>query len=253
MTIIFHFESNQNIIAGMTLKNHALPENNNMALHVSNQPEKVINNRRELAKVLEFSLDDFVCAEQTHSDHFYKVTSKDKGRGTKTMNDAIRDTDALYTKERGIVLSTFTADCVPLSFYDEKKEIVGIIHSGWQGTIKEITPKLLNHLLTHEHCNPKDIHVNLGACISQKAFEVDEDVMLKFKALNYTEPFIFYRQEIDKYHIDNQAIVKTQCLSLGIPEENILSNTKCTYQNQDHFSYRLNKQTGRHLSFIVQN
>ena len=59
------------------------------------------------------------------------------------MDTAIPDTDALYTYEPNLVLCSFTADCVPVIFYNEVNGLIGVIHSGWQGTVKEITSEAL--------------------------------------------------------------------------------------------------------------
>ena len=118
---------------------------------------------------MQCELNDFVCADQTHSAaNFHHVTLEDKGRGATQMNTAIADTDALYTYEPNLVLCSFTADCVPVIFYNEVKGLIGVVHSGWQVTVKEITLKLFKHLTQVEQCNPSDFHIQIGAAFSQK-------------------------------------------------------------------------------------
>lgn len=246
------FLNNEKYTAGITLKDETEHEQNNMALHVCNSIEQVLENREKLATILGCSLDNFVCANQTHSANFYKVSQQDKGRGAKSANTAIKDTDALYTYEPNIVLSTFTADCVPVIFYHEQTEVIGVIHSGWQGTVKEITLQLFQHLIEAEHCDPRFFHVHLGPALSQEKFEVDEDVYVKFKRLGYAEEFMYYKEETGKYHIDNQQTVKKQCELVGIPSANITVDRMCTFLSDEGFSYRQDKQSGRHLSFIYK-
>ncbi|MFC5590028.1 peptidoglycan editing factor PgeF [Sporosarcina soli] len=246
------YVNNPKFIAGMTMKDEAELESNNMALHVCSTPDDIVENRKKLAASLQCGLDRFICAQQTHSDHFHKVTLADKGRGASRLETAIADTDALYTYEPDLVLCSFTADCVPVIFYNEVNGLVGVIHSGWQGTVKEITRKLFEHLLHVEQCDPGDFHVQLGAALSQEKFEVDEDVYLKFKALGYADDFMCYKPKTEKYHIDNQLTVKKQCELAGIPSEQITIDTTCTFKSADGFSYREDKQSGRHLSFIMR-
>ncbi|WP_172370440.1 peptidoglycan editing factor PgeF [Sporosarcina jiandibaonis] len=242
----------ENSIAGMTMKDETELENNNMALHACENPENIIMNRKKLAASLQCDLASFVCANQTHSAHFHKVTLTDIGRGSEQLETAIQDTDALYTYEPNIVLCSFTADCVPVIFYNEKTNLIGVIHSGWQGTVKEITPKLFEHLKQVEQCDPHDFHVQIGAALSQEKFEVDEDVYRKFKDLDYADEFMYFNDKTNKYHIDNQLTVKKQLELAGIPAEQITIDQTCTYQDPDGFSYREDKQCGRHLSFIVR-
>lgn len=240
------------ILTGISLKNKVHAEANNMAFHVSKNQENVVENRKRLATIINQPLDRFVCAQQTHSDRVYKVTEKDCGRGAKDEQNAVPRTDALYTTESNIVLCTFTADCVPLFLYNPKANIIGVVHSGWSGTVKEITMKTLHYIVEKEDCNITDFHIYIGTALSQKRFEVDEDVFRLFDVLEYAKPFITYNNKTNKYHIDNQQVVAAQCRQIGIKEENIKIDSTCTYDSPTGFSYREDKETGRHLGFILQ-
>lgn len=252
MKIKYYFD-NPKFLAGTTLKSNDALELNNMALHTCQHPDEIIANRRQLANSLNTSLTSFVCANQTHSANFYRVTGDDKGRGTEQIETAIPDTDALYTYEPNIVLSSFTADCVPVMFYHETNGLIGVVHSGWQGTVKEITLKLFEHLKAEEHCQLAQVHVQIGMALSQEKFEVDEDVYTKFKDLTYADEFMYYNAETHKYHIDNQLVVKKQCELAGIPSSQITIDRTCTFIDEAGFSYRQDRKCGRHLSFIVRN
>ena len=241
-----------NLTAGLTMKDAVEFELNNMALHACENPELIVENRRKLADFLQLRLTDFVCASQTHSANFYRVEAADKGRGSTDTDHSVADTDALYTFEKDIVLSTFAADCVPVLLYNETRGLIGAVHSGWQGTAKEVTLKLFEHLKTEEGCKPEDFHVQIGAALSQEKFEVDEDVYLRFKSLGYADEFIFQNFETGKYHIDNQNTVKKQCELAGIPTGHISIDLTCTYMNPEGFSYREDKKSGRHMGFIVR-
>lgn len=246
------YVNNEQFIAGMTMKDEAELENNNMALHSCENLNDIVKNRKKLATSLNCELESFVCANQTHSANFYKVSLPDKGRGANQLDTAIPDTDALYSYEPNLLLCSFTADCVPVIFYNKVNGLVGVIHSGWQGTVKEITLKLFDHLMQVEQCNPSDFNVQFGAALSQEKFEVDEDVYLKFKDLGYADEFMYTNAQTGKYHIDNQLTVKKQCELVGIPAEQIAIDRTCTYVSTDGFSYRQDKQAGRHLSFIMK-
>lgn len=243
---------NENIIAGMTNKDPLAPEQNNMALHACIDPLAIVENREKLAVTLNCTIDDFICANQTHSANFHHVTIADKGRGAAHHDTAIPNTDALYTFEPNLLLCSFTADCVPVFFYSEADGLIGVIHSGWQGTVKEITPKVLAHIEQVEKCDLSGVHVQIGAALSQDKFEVDEDVYRQFKKLGYANKFITYNDKTKKYHIDNQQTVKKQCELAGIPAKQIKVDATCTFKSTKGFSYRENRQAGRHLNFIMK-
>ncbi|MFC0229817.1 peptidoglycan editing factor PgeF [Bhargavaea ullalensis] len=241
-----------NIAAGMTMKDARRPEENNMGLHACLNPQDVLQNRRELAKEIGVPLGRFVCGRQTHSANFHRVAEEDRGRGAETTEDAIPDTDALYTYEPNIVLGSLTADCVPVLLWNEAAGLVGAVHSGWQGTVKEITPKLLRHLTEEEGLDPLDFRVRIGAALSQEKFEVDRDVYERFRSLGYADDFIRFNGQTGKWHIDNQKTVETQLLMAGIPPGRIAIDRSCTYKSPGGFSYREDKKAGRHLSWIVR-
>lgn len=243
---------NMDLIAGTTVKNLKAPEQNNMALHICDNISAIIKNRQQFAQNIGCEVTDFVCAKQTHSANFYKVTSLDRGKGAMTMENAIPNTDALYTYESRILLTSFSADCVPILLYNEKSGVIGAVHSGWQGTVKEITPRLLHQLIVEEKNDASAFHVYIGTALSQQKFEVDRDVYEKFESLGYADEFMYYNPDTNKYHIDNQKTVKKQCELAGIPSSQITIDYTCTFLHEQGFSYRQDKKCGRHMSFIMK-
>lgn len=247
---IKYYEDNEFIRSGITLKDASQPEENNMALHCCQDSEAILANRKALADALQTDLQHIVCANQTHSANVYKVTAEDFGKGAASADDAIANTDALYTFENGVTLCTFTADCVPVTFYEPNRGLIGVIHSGWQGTIKEISRHVMDVLVNEENIDPTKLNVHIGTALSQEKFEVDADVYTKFKALGYADDFMYFKDATNKYHIDNQLTVKKQFELTGVPSEQITIDSSCTFTEETGFSYRQNRQDGRHLTFL---
>ncbi len=251
MTIHF-YKTPENIQSGITIRNFDLEEQFSQALHTGHKASAILNNRRKLADALALPLAKFVFAEQTHSANFRKISAKDAGLGSLTMQDAICATDAMYTFEPNIVMTSFTADCVPITFYSTENNLVGAIHSGWGGTVKEITLKLFTHLQEIEKIDLSKVHVQIGMALSAEKFEVDHDVYEKFAVLEYAEPWLSFNETTSKYHIDNQLVVQKQCELAGIPISNISIDRTCTFLHLLGFSYREQRDCGRHVSFIVR-
>src|SRR5690606_5176077 len=118
------YENNEKRVLGITLKNPSFAEDNNMALHVCKNKADIIENRKQLATLLQTDLSKFVCANQTHSANFFRVEKSEIGKGATDNATAVSDTDALYTYEPNVVISSFTADCVPVLFYNEKTNVI---------------------------------------------------------------------------------------------------------------------------------
>lgn len=247
------YDTPENITAGTTLKDPNQALNGNLALHTGENPTQVVANRQTLADALQVDADQFVFANQTHSKKAYRVKAWDRGRGSLSSEDAVDDVDALYTYESDVVVGVFTADCVPVIFYDEDTGLIGAIHSGWKGTVQDIVSATFAQIKNE---NPDiymgNIKVILGPSIAQKSFEVDKDVADQFKALGYADDFIQWDDGHGKYLVDNQATVAEQLKRVGILADNIRLSDQDTLAMVDGFSYRLDKTPGRHFNFITR-
>lgn len=252
MTIQF-YDTPENLIAGTTLKDPNQALNGNLALHTGEDASLVIANRQVLAEALQVDVAQFAFANQTHSKKAYHVKSGDRGRGSLSTEDAVDDVDALYTYESDVVVGVFTADCVPVIFYDEDTGLIGAIHSGWKGTVQDIVSWTFAQIKGQD----PDLFMGkmkaiFGPSIAQDSFEVDKDVADQFKALGYADDFIQWDARREKYLIDNQATVAEQLKRVGFLPENIQLSDQDTLKMTDDFSYRLDKTPGRHFNFITR-
>lgn len=245
---------NNKITAGTTLRDPQQVAYNNMALHTGANREDIISNRKRLSDEVGIAITQWVFAQQTHSDHIYKVEQKDIGKGALHFEDAIKDCDALYTKEKRIAIGVFHADCVPILLYDPFTSIICAIHSGWMGTCKEITRKTIQHLITQEGVDPAHMKAYIGPAIAYDSFEVGMDVVEKVQQMSFdTSPFIKYASN-DKAFISTKGLNTAMLEQCGVLKDNITVNLNDTFmKNEAFFSYRRDHDCGRHLSFIMLN
>lgn len=216
--------------------------------------ELILNNRENLAKLLDTDLDHMVAPHQVHSPNFQEVTINDGGKGMRSQNDAIKDTDALYTKDADLFLVSFHADCTPVLLYSPERNIIAAIHSGWLGTTKQIVSKVTSHLIEKEHCNPSTMLAYIGPCICQDHLEVMDNVIDLVKEMNFETSIFYKKTDETHYLLDNKGLNKQMLLNLGILEKNITVSTYCTVENDDLFySYRKNKDSGRNITIIKRN
>lgn len=243
----------EEIYAGTTLRDKDYKEENNLALHTCQDEKAVIENRKLLMKELNHNLDLCVFADQTHSCNIHKVIKEDIGAGAYSVKDAIADCDALYTKEKNVLLGVFTADCVPILIYDKGQGIIAAIHAGWKGTVQEITKKMLDILIYEEDCDPNELYAYIGPAIDFFSFEVGEDVIKQVKAMSFdTTPFIIPKEN-GKYLLDNKRLNMQMLLDAKIPDTHIFMHNADTYEEEENFfSYRKNKDSGRNLTFILR-
>jgi YfiH family protein len=246
-----------NIIAGSTGRNGGFsqpPFNSlNMALYLNDDENSVIKNREKLAVELGIPLTQWVFPKLTHSDRWIKVTHEDGGKGALDEQTSPWGFDAVYTSESNLVLAVGHADCIPILFTCPSCHLIGALHTGWQGTVKQITDKFIKHWIEEEYCDPADIFVYIGPSIRKHNFIVRHDVIDQTRQMTIdTSPFL---NVIDSEHTQMDLVGMNIEMMLGhkIPIKNITDTKLCTYDHSDDFfSYRRARITGRQISFIVR-
>lgn len=251
------WHTHPNINAGTTGRNGGFSQppfdTLNMALYLNDEQNSVIRNREKLALQLGIPLSQWVFPKLTHSDRWIKVTQEDGGKGALDELNSPWGYDAIYTNEVNLVLAVGHADCIPILFTCPSRHLIGALHTGWQGTVKQITDKFIKYWIDEEHCDPEDIFIYIGPSIRKHNFIVKQDVINQTRQMTIdTMPFL---NVIDSEHtqMDLVGLNIEMMLRLGIPPVNITDTKLCTYDHpDDFFSYRRSKVTGRQISFIVQ-
>lgn len=193
----------------------------------------------------DFSLEGryIVSGFQTHSDNVVVVDSLEKLY--------FEDTDGFITDRSDVVILTKYADCLPIYFFDEEKRVIGAVHSGWQGSYKEIGKKALRLMIERYQCQLKDVKVAFGVGIAQRNYEVGEEFLTKFQEKFFDELIEkSFRRENGKIYFDNQRFVCENLLEMGIPRENIITNELCTFDGDFHSYRRDREKSGRNGALI---
>ena len=213
--------------------------------------QQVLKNRKELASLLHTDLEHMVATHQCHTTHFLKVSLEDGGRGMYSKEDAFDQYDAMYTRDHGLWLYSFHADCCPVLLYCRDQKIVAEIHSGWKGTVTEIVGKVTKHLIENEHCNPHSIYAYIGPSINKENFEARDDIIDQVKAMSFDTSSFYTRKDQDSYLLDSKGLIQQQLLLLNVPQNNITMSPYCTIENEElFFSYRRNKTPHRNITCI---
>ena len=146
--------------------------------------------------------------------------------------------DAMITTKKNIPLAIKTADCIPILLYDKENKILALVHSGWKGTLNNITIKTINKMIDTYNTNPNNIVAYLYPSIRKCHFEIEDDVYKLFKD-KITNINIYTTKKENKYYIDLQKIVIDSLQNIGVNK--IHDSNVCTYCHHDKFySYRYN-------------
>lgn len=211
----------------------------NLGFGRNDLPENVVKNHEIIANAIGFNPENIVASKQTHTTNVKIVSKKDCGKGIYRERD-YDDVDGMITNEKGIVLATYFADCVPLYMVDTKNKAIGLSHSGWRGTVGKIGKVTLDLMKETYGTNPKDVIACIGPSICRDCYEVSEDVATEFEAaFKGRKKDILINKDNGKYQLDlwecNYIIFK-EC---GVYEENIHMPDICTCHNMEMmFSHR---------------
>ena len=211
----------------------------NLALHVNDDSEKVLANRKKFAQSLGFKLEDIVTPNQIHGEKIFRVEEVHRGRGSQNYDDSIKETDALITDVKNLPLMLCFADCVPIMFVDVENFAVGIAHGGWKGTLKKIAAKTFMSMKENFGTTAENCLVGIGPSIGACCYEVGENVVETCAEVfpNNIDELIINRD--GKKFLDLWTANKIQLMEVGIPAQNIDVAAECTCCNSNwYFSYR---------------
>ncbi|MEN9343804.1 MAG: hypothetical protein RLZZ453_591 [Chlamydiota bacterium] len=203
----------------------------NLGFHVGDDATVV---KKNWAKVKQtFALSHVASMNQVHGCRIVHV----KG-------PSVTECDGLITNTLGLSLVALHADCQAAIFYDPKRNALGIVHAGWRGQMAGIYAACVQSMQNAFGSLPQDLYVaispSLGPCHAE------------FTDYQKEIPESFWLFKQNQCHFNLSAIAEKQLHDLGIPKAQIQTANLCTYQNQENFfSYRRDKQTGRHGTFAM--
>jgi len=219
----------------------APPQNSlNIGLGVGDNPEMVMKNRAAITESMNGA--ELFFLNQTHETSVI-VFDRNKPEFPVSENLPTISGDAMISNVPGKTLAIQVADCQGVMLYDPKQKVVANVHSGWRGSIQNITGKCVETMQSRFGCRPADIIAgvspSLGPCCSE---------FVHYKT-EIPKPFWPYKDRRD--HFNFWAVTRDQLINCGLTPENIELSNLCTKCNVHlFFSYRQAKQTGRFVSVI---
>ena len=219
---------------------------------IENQIEGIQKeNRKKLLEQFGFENKKSVMAFQTHSANVFVID----GNTTKYYYEKECDIDGFLTKRKDIVIFTFYADCLPIFVYDKKNKVIGVWHSGWPGTFKEMIKSGLDKMKEIYKTNLKDVLMGLGIGMQQKYYEVGIEFYEKFsdkfgKETEFIKKSFYWNENTKKYHFDNTKFNEIMALKLGILKENLIISNEDTFDPRFHSYRREGKMSGRATAMI---
>ena len=216
----------------------------NLAFHVNDNRERVIQNHQLLADKLHYRKENLIHMKQIHSAKVIKVDKKYNFNNSPTC-------DALITDKKETPLMVMVADCSPILFYDSVQKVIAVAHAGREGAFLNIIKNVIDTFKESYNSNPKDIVISVGASICQNCYEVNKEIFDEAVELGYC--LAIHRKD-KRYFLDIRLILKRQFRENGIKEKNIeISNECSSCSNKKYFSYRADGVTGRFAGLIMMS
>ena len=217
-------------------------------MHVGDDAHAVLENRRRVAHAVGVELSAFVIPQQVHRGAVRVITSVERGRGALRSADAVPETDALITRETGIVPAVMVGDCVPVIVFDPLTPAIGVIHAGWAGTIHHVTRNTIEAMRSEFGSDPSHLLVGVGPSIGPASYEVGADVAKRAQAEFPAEGVVHPRGD-GKYLFDLWSSNVADLINSGVLREHIEVAELDTFQMPERFfSHRRRQPTGRFLA-----
>lgn len=158
--------------------------------------------------------------------------------------------DIMITDVARAALAISTADCVPILFYDPKKNVIAASHAGWKGAAKNVSETTVRALQTTFGCKTENLIAAIGPAIQMCCFEVDAPV---YNVFFYKDFFKINSKRKGHWMFDLPQLNRYQLIQAGLLDKNIWVSSLCTSCRIDLFcSYRKEgKNCGRQYSFIA--
>ena len=201
-------------------------ESLNLGLHVGDEPARVYENRRRVARAIGVGVDRLVIVRQVH------------GCDVVVAEDATPDTsaDAITTIGTDLAVAVLVADCAPIVLCDAHGARLSVVHAGWRGLVAGVIERALAAF-----DDPSDVRAFIGPRISAAAYQVGPEVAEHFEQV----PTALAPDVADRSRLDLGVVARHQLRHLGVRGANIVTSIDVTDGAGRFFSDRSVRPCGR--------
>lgn len=198
----------------------------NLASHVGDDQMDVEENLEKLRE----RVGSFVVMSQVHGD------------GVVVVDEVPAEApiaDALITSNPNLALVVMVADCIPLLLRSEK--LVAAVHVGRAGLINSIALKTVAKM---RELGAVQISGSIGPAICGSCYEVPQELHDK---VSVAHPLASSKTRVGTPALDLPRALVAALAAVDVPVE---ISAGCTLEDDDFFSFRRNKVTGRQAGVI---
>jgi YfiH family protein len=156
------------------------------------------------------------------------------------VTDVVPTADALVSGIPGIPLAVMVADCIPLLL--TSKQAIAAVHVGRRGLVNNVALKTIEVM---REMGAQDISAIIGPAICGSCYEVSADIHQEVVS-NF--PMADSRTNSGSLALDLPKALNAVLQSAGISIDT--SQSACTVEDSDLFSYRRDGVTGRQAGLV---
>ena len=209
-------------------------ESLNLGVGRGDDPDRVRENYRRFFAAAGVEPGKLAVTNQVHGAAVRTVTTADVKADP--CGKPPYEADGLMTDLPGVALVVYSADCIPILFYDPVRRVVAAVHAGWRGTAAGIATAAVERMKDVYGCRPKDILAAVGPGIGPDCFETHEDVPNAMTAALSTAVLQHIRiKENGKFAVDLKRINAMRLEQAGLDPAHIAVSDICTACHPDKF------------------
>jgi len=209
-------------------------ESLNLGTARGDDPDHVRENYRRFFAAIGADGKRLAMASQVHGGVVRCITTADVKGDPYDRTDY--EADGLMTDLPGVALIIYSADCIPILFYDPVRRVVAAVHAGWRGTAAGIAAAAVERMGDVFGCRPADILAAVGPGIGPDCFETHEDVPNAMTAALSTAVLRHIAiKENGKFAVDLKNINAMRLEQAGLDPDHIAVSRVCTCCSPDKF------------------
>lgn len=206
----------------------------NLASHVGDDPEHVVENRRRLRNALRLGSEP-LWLSQVHGTHVVRA------------REAIEapEADGVVADQPGQICAVLTADCLPVLFASRDGQRVAAAHAGWRGLAAGVLEATVKALAVP----PDELMAWLGPAIEPEHFEVGSEVRDAFLARDARAANAFVPHARGKWLANLCALARLRLERAGVTD--VHGGEWGTFRDRrQFFSHRRDGRCGRMATLI---
>ena len=214
-------------------------ESLNLGVNRGDDPDHVRENYRRFLSAIGAEGHTMAMCNQVHGAVVRNLTTADLK--TDPYEKVNYEADGLMTAIPGVLLTVFTADCIPILLYDPRRRVIAALHAGWRGTAAGIATVAVGQMASVYGSDPADIMAAIGPGIGPCCFETHEDVPNAMTAAMACAvlPYIHLKDN-GKFAVDLKGVNAKRLELAGLDPDNIAVCDHCTGCMEDkYWSYRM--------------